>query len=63
MKRGRKPIIWDYGWREAQCDLEEGVRLSVVALRLGEPEDFVREVAEQQGWPVVYDDGPLTRLH
>ena len=53
----------DYGWADAAADLEDGVKLSIVALRLGEPVDFVREVAEQQGWPVIYDDGPITRLH
>jgi hypothetical protein len=44
----------DYGWAEARADLEQGVHPAVVAARLGEPEDYVREVAKDQGWPIAH---------
>lgn len=43
-----------YGWDEARSELEQGIHPGVVAARLGEPEDYVREVAEERGWPVSY---------
>lgn len=57
--RGRTPILEDYGWPEAQVDLECGIHLAVVAARLGEPEDYVREVAADQGWPIAWEDHPV----
>lgn len=44
----------DYAWPEAQRDLEMGLDPSVVALRLGEPIDYVLEVARHQGWAVSW---------
>jgi hypothetical protein len=35
-----------------------GVHPTVVAARLGEPEDYVREIAGQQGWAIAWDDTP-----
>lgn len=52
--RGRKPMQDSYGWDEARSELEQGIHPGVVAARLGEPEDYVREVAEERGWPVSY---------
>lgn len=43
-----------YGWLEVRRDLEEGVAPKIVASRLGEPVAYVLEVAEQQGWSVVW---------
>jgi hypothetical protein len=45
-----------YGWAEARADLEEGVNPITVADRMGEPVDFIREVAEQQGWPITFKE-------
>lgn len=57
MKRGRSHQ--NYGWADVQAELEDGVHPAVVAARLGEPEPYVLEVAEQQGWPVSYKAHPL----
>lgn len=43
----------NYGWNEARADLEEGISPKVVAAKLGEPEAYLLEVAEQQGWPIT----------
>ncbi len=45
----------DYGWPEAQTDLARGVHPAVVGARLGEPEDYVLETADAQGWPVTWN--------
>ncbi len=45
-----------YGWFEARVDLEEGINPITVAERMGEPVDFIREVAEQQGWPITFPE-------
>lgn len=50
--RGRSQLIRDYGWAEAERDLARGIHPEVVAARLGEPIDYVLEVADQQGWPI-----------
>lgn len=50
----------DYGWREAEVELAMGVAPAVVAARLGEPEDYVLEIADRQGWPVTWS-GPSER--
>lgn len=55
--RGRR-LLGEYGWNEAACDLAQGVSPDVVAVRLGEPVDYVLEVAEAQGWPVIWDNQP-----
>jgi len=47
----------DYGWSQAQEELEDGIHPAVVAARLGEPESYLIEVAEQRGWAVTYE-GP-----
>ena len=52
MKTGER--MRDYGWREAEEELHEGVHPEVVAARLGEPVAYLLEVAEQQGWSVVW---------
>lgn len=44
----------DYGWSQAQADLADGVHPGVVASRLGDTEANVREIADQQGWPVSW---------
>lgn len=44
----------EYGWNEARHELEQGIHPAVVAARLGEPEHYVLEVAERQGWPVSH---------
>lgn len=44
----------DYGWSEAQEELADGRHPAVVAARLGEPEDYVREVVQDRGWPIRY---------
>lgn len=44
----------DYGWANVQADLAEGIHPGVVAARLGEPEDYVLEVAVERGWPVTW---------
>ncbi len=55
MKNGRgRQHRRDYGWSEAQEELEEGVHPAVVAARIGEPVDFVVETAEQRGWAIVW---------
>jgi hypothetical protein len=46
----------DYGWYECRIDLEEGVNPVTVAERMGEPVDFIREVAEAQGWPITFKE-------
>lgn len=51
MTRGRTPLLRDYGWNEAEHDLFAGAHPAVVAARLGEPLDYVLEVARKQGWP------------
>lgn len=43
----------NYGWGEAQSDLEDGIAPAVVAAKLGESVAYLLEVAEQQGWPVT----------
>lgn len=45
---------WDYGWADAQAELANGIHPAVVAARLGETEDYVREVAGERGWPITY---------
>lgn len=45
-----------YGWFEARVDLEEGISPVTVAERMGEPVDFIRKVAEQQGWPITFKE-------
>ncbi len=57
MKHGRPPAMREYGWSEVREELEDGIHPDVVAARLGEPVAYIREVAEQQGWAVVWD-GP-----
>lgn len=44
----------DYGWLNVEIDLALGVSPAVVAARLGESEDYVREVADRQGWPITW---------
>ncbi len=44
----------DYGWARAQADLANGIHPGVVAARLGDIEENVREIADQQGWPVSW---------
>lgn len=44
-----------YGWSDAEVELAEGTHPAVVAARLGESEDYIREVAETQGWPITWD--------
>lgn len=51
--RGNKE---DYGWLEARRDLEEGVHPAVVAARLGEPEEYIRDTADAQGWPIAWEN-------
>jgi hypothetical protein len=46
----------NYGWSDCQADLEDGVHPAVVGARLGEPETYVREIAGQQGWAIVWDE-------
>jgi hypothetical protein len=53
MTRGRL-VHHDYGWANAQAELAEGIHPGVVAARLGEPEDYVLEVAGDRGWPVTW---------
>lgn len=53
----RRGTIPDYGWPEAEGDLATGVHPAVVAARMDESEDYVREIADQQGWPIAWDDG------
>lgn len=43
-----------YGWAEAEADLSQGVHPGVVAARLGEPEQFVRDTAEERGWAITF---------
>lgn len=43
-----------YGMAEAQSELEEGIHPGVVAARLGDTEENVREIAAQQGWPISW---------
>lgn len=50
---GRKTTR-DYGWERAQADLAAGLHPGVVAARLGDTEANVREVADQQGWPISW---------
>jgi hypothetical protein len=52
----------DYGWSEAQAELEGGVHPGVVAMRLNETEDNVREVAGRQGWAISWDGEPTRAL-
>lgn len=52
--RGRKPLLGEYGWSQAQEELEEGIHPEVVACRLGEPISYLLEVANQRGWPIVW---------
>lgn len=52
--RGQTNNGKDYGWARAQIDLEQGIHPGVVAARLGETEENVREVADQQGWPISW---------
>lgn len=47
----------DYGWRECEEELHEGIHPEVVAARLGESVSYVLEVADQQGWAVSWS-GP-----
>lgn len=44
----------DYGWTDAEVDLAMGVNPAVVAARMGEPEEYVLEVADRQGWPITW---------
>ncbi len=48
----------DYGWTEVQAELAMGVHPAVAAARLGEPESYIRDVADQQGWPIAWDAEP-----
>jgi hypothetical protein len=41
-----------YGWNECRIDLENGVNPDTVAEWLGEPVEYLLEVAEMQGWPI-----------
>lgn len=47
-----------YGWSEAERDLADGVHVEIVSARLGEPIDFILEVADSQGWPITWDGTP-----
>lgn len=49
----------DYAWPEAEVDLAMGVHPAVVAARLGEPEGYIRDVADQQGWPIAWENEPV----
>lgn len=53
MKTGQR-FTHDYGWEDARSELETGIHPEVVAARLGEPIDYLLEVADQQGWQVTY---------
>jgi len=52
--RTHRGVSKDYGWLDVQSDLAAGVHPAVVAARLGEHEDYIREVADRQGWPVSH---------
>jgi len=55
----RRGSIRDYDWPHVQADLANGVHPAVVAARLGEPEEYVRDVADAQGWPIAWADRPI----
>jgi hypothetical protein len=48
----------EYGWREAEVELAQGVHPEVVAARIGEPIAFILETADAQGWPITWDGTP-----
>jgi len=47
-----------YGWADAERELADGVHVEIVAARIGEPIDFVLEVADERGWPITWDGTP-----
>lgn len=55
---GADRVVRDYGWAQAQEDLEEGLHPEVVAARLGEPISCLLEVADAQGWPITWNGTP-----
>lgn len=44
----------DYGWDEARVELATGTHPEVVAARLGEPIDYLLEVAGERAWPITW---------
>lgn len=52
MKRGY--VRREYGWAEAERELSEGLHPEVVAARLGENIEYLLEVADERGWPIIW---------
>lgn len=52
---GRRNTFRDYGWAEAERELAEGAHPEVVAARLGENIEYLREVADERGWSITWE--------
>ena len=57
--RGRTGTQPDYEWPQAEAELAMGVHPEVVAARLGEPIDYLLQIADEQRWPIRWQPHPL----